>query len=239
MTDLQMMKWMRKLIFAIKVLAVICIIELIVLGVVTIINNRKVNAAEYTQETYVEDQQQNYQEEQKEPANVSSTSGIIEKTLEDKYSSVFEWQVYGGDFGIEQLYFLNEQCEKYEIPMEVMLSLICTESGFHSTAKAKTSSASGYCQIIKSTAQWVYENLLKYGTYDIDNHTEIMTTNWKLNIEISCRLMYCLYWNNNQSWDNAIRRYYGSTVESDNDTYLGIVNSHMIDLFGITTADLK
>jgi hypothetical protein len=159
-------------------------------------------------------------------------------TLEEMYDSVFKWQKYSGDFGVEQLYFLKDQCNKYNIPMEIMLSIICTESGFRSDAKAKTSSASGYCQIIRGTAEWIYEDKLHYGEYDVTNHREIMCTNWKLNIEISCRLVSCLYQNNGQSWENAIKKYYGSTNETDNIKYLNKVNNNMNDLFNIVVSDL-
>jgi hypothetical protein len=159
-------------------------------------------------------------------------------SLEEKYSTVFEWQSSSADFGVEQLHFLNEQCEKYEIPMELMLSLIATESSFKSDACAKTSSASGYCQIIKSTAKWIYEDKLNYGEYDVENHREIMTSNWRLNIEISCRLMYSLYHNNGKSWENAVKKYYGSTNPADNITYLNKVNHNMNDLFDIDISNL-
>ena len=158
----------------------------------------------------------------------------LEETLEEKYNSVFVWQKYCGDFGVEQLYFLNDQCTKYEIPMELMLALICTESSFRSDARASTTTASGYCQIVKGTAKWIYEDKLHYGTYDVENHELIMTTNWKLNIEIACRLMYCWYWNSDQSWDDAIRKYYGGTEEGCN-VYLNTINNNMVDLFGMTT----
>lgn len=155
----------------------------------------------------------------------------------NEYNSVYLWQVYGGDFGEDQLAFLQEQCSKYNIPMEIMLSIICTESGFRSNAQSKISSASGYCQVIKGSAKWVYEDLLKYGTYDIENHSTIMTTNWKLNIEIGCRIIYCWYWNCDESWELAIRRYHGGSVD-DMDTYLNTVNRHMFELFGLTVTDL-
>lgn len=170
--------------------------------------------------------------------NPQNNNTIIDLPLEMRYSSVFEWQVYTGDFGIEQLYFLKEQCDKYEIPIEIMLSMICTESSFRSTAKAPTSSAAGYCQIISSTAEWVYERLLNYGEYDVDNHVEIMTTDWKLNIEMSCRLMYCLYWNSDESWDIAIQKYYGGSPEQ-NIAYLNSVNNNMQDLFNMTITDIQ
>lgn len=158
-------------------------------------------------------------------------------TLEEKYKPVFDIQTTFGDFGVEQIYFLNEQCEKYDIPMEIMLSIIYTESSFRSTAKSSTSTASGYCQIIKGTAEWIYEDLLKYGDYDIENHTKIMTTDWKLNIEMSCRYMYCLYWNADQSWDRAIQNYHNS--KDTTFAYLNTVNKNMNMLFGITTVDIK
>ena len=159
-------------------------------------------------------------------------------SLETRYNSIFEWQKYCGDFGMEQLIFLNEQCVKYEIPVEIMLALICTESSFRSDARASTSSASGYCQIIRSTAQWIYEDKLGYGTYDIYNHEAIMTTNWRLNIEIACRLIYCLYWNSDQSWDIAIQKYYGGSEQACL-IYLNTVNKNMSELFNLTTKNFK
>jgi hypothetical protein len=162
---------------------------------------------------------------------------ILENILLSIYHSVFEWQKYSGDFKEEQLFFLYEQCKKYEIPMELMLSIICTESGFRSDAKAPTSSASGYCQILKSTAEWIYEEKLHYGSYDVNNHVEIMTTDWRLNIEISCRLMYSLYYNNGKSWETAVKYYYSKT-DPNNIKYLNTVNSKMIELFDIEISDL-
>lgn len=161
----------------------------------------------------------------------------------EQYSSVFEWQEnsYVGDFKIEQMNYLRVQCEKYDIPMEIMLSIICTESSFRSTAVSNISSAAGYCQVIHRTAKWVYEDLLKYGDYNytIDEHKILMTENWKLNIEISCRLMYCNYWNSDQSWDMAIQKYYGSTDKSQNIEYLNRVNYRMSELFDMTTVNFK
>ena len=169
--------------------------------------------------------------------NRDHADDVIEETSIN-YNSVYAWQVYGGDFGEEQMNFLKQQCEKYEIPMEIMLSIICTESGFRSDAKASTSSAAGYCQVLSGSAEWVYEDLLKYGEYDTANHAAIMTINWKLNIEIGCRIMYCWYWNCNESWELAIQRYHGGSEEAKN-TYLNAVNDHMNELFGMSVADLK
>lgn len=172
---------------------------------------------------------------------VDTTTNVNTNTisLKEKYNSVFTWQKYGGDFGVEQLEYLNTQCEKYDIPMEIMLSVICQESGFRSNAKATTSSASGYCQIIKGTAKWMYEDWLRYGTYDVNNHREIMTTNWELNLEIACRYMAWLYKYKGNTWENAIKGYYGSTSASENEAYLNKVNGRMTELFGLTVTDFE
>ena len=227
----------NKMFMLIKVLIIVCSIQFIALAsIIVVIMNIRNNDSDVNHNDPAINQT-NIDEQQIEDVNIIFVNDMETLTLSEKYASVFDWQKYCGDFGEDQLYFLNTQCEKYNIPMEIMLSLICTESGFRSTAKASSSSASGYCQVIKGTAKWVYEDLLKYGKYDTTQHTEIMTTNWKLNIEISCRLMYSLYHNNGQSWENAIRKYYGSTTASENDKYLNKVNTNMCELFNLTTAN--
>ena len=51
-----------------------------------------------------------------EKINETTESVVIENensiSLEEKYKSVFDWQIYSGDFGKEQLYYLNDQCVK-------------------------------------------------------------------------------------------------------------------------------
>ena len=166
----------------------------------------------------------------------AETEVVTEERLEDKYASVFAWQTSISDFGTEQLYFLKEQCDKYEIPMEIMLSIICNESSFRSYAVSDSDTgAAGYCQITTKAGEWVYESLLKYGEYDTENHVNIMTTDWRLNIEMGCRIIYCWYWNSNESWEGAVKRYYGRS----DDWYLNRINSCMNELFGMTVADFE
>jgi hypothetical protein len=216
-----------------KLLLSIIAVEIIIISI--LLKFQSVNSAEKEHTTPAETTTTTI-ESTTETSGGIIASVIPEPTLEEIYKSVFDWQVYGGDFGIEQLYFLKDQCDKYDIPMEIMLSLICTESSFRSDAKAKTTSASGYCQIIKSTAEWIYEDKLRYGEYDVNNHVTIMTTNWKLNIEISCRLMHCLYHSNGKSWETAVK-YYFSKTDSGNITYLNTVNAHMNELFDMSVSD--
>lgn len=155
---------------------------------------------------------------------------VVEKTLEEKYASIFDYQVYGGDFGVEQLYYLNAQCEKYNIPVEIMLSIICAESTFESSAKSPISSASGYCQVLVGSAKWVYEDLLNYGIYDVSEHTKTMSNNWKLNIEMGCVILDFFYNYYDQSWVTAVREYHGGSIEEENAYHIR-VNSLMCELF--------
>lgn len=228
MTQKQFDSAMNVLLPILVFLVIVLLIISVIYGVIMITNRAGQN---------IVSEQMTVEETKADESDTTTIEIHTEPTLEEKYISVFEWQIYTGDFGIDQLYYLKSQCDKYEIPMEIMLSIICTESSFRSTAKASTSSAAGYCQIIKGTAQWVYEDLLKYGEYDIDNHIETMTTNWKLNIELACRLMYCLYWNANQSWEVAIQNYHGGSTDA-NLTYLNRVNTNMKELFSMTISDI-
>jgi hypothetical protein len=232
----------------IKVTVIICSIILDILILINIKDIKREFTAIFDEMKSSTKVEETVEETSKENVNESTTTEIknivdpVEEYrtyLSEKYKSVFEWQVYSGDFGEEQLYFLEEQCVRYEVPLELMLSIICTESGFRSDAKAKTSSASGYCQIIKSTAKWIYEDKLQWGDYDVNNHVEIMTTNWRLNMIISCRLMQVLYHNNGKSWENAVKRYYGSTSASENEIYLNKVNFNMNNLFNMEISELN
>lgn len=150
--------------------------------------------------------------------------------LEDKYDAIFDYQVYTGDFGVEQLYYLKDQCDKYNIPIEIMLSIICTESDFTSTAKNPDSSASGYCQVLRDSAEWLYEDILNYGIYNKYDHTFIMTTNWKLNIEMGCRFLNYLYEYYGNSWETAIKEYHGGDIAEEIE-YFNDVNESSIELF--------
>ena len=162
-----------------------------------------------------------------------------ELQLIEKYNAVFEWQRYSGDFSYEQLFYLDNLCTNYDIPLELMLSIICTESGFRSYAKASSSTASGYCQILKMTAKDIYEKMLKYGTYDTENHRDIQCTNWQLNLEMGCRYIYwCNTYYGGDTWEAAVMKYHGSTNHESNEIYLNTVNQKMSELFGIEVADL-
>ena len=175
-----------------------------------------------------------------EVPNVYKTDIVDESIiLETVYSSVFKWQIYNGDFETEQLYVLEKYCNLYDIPIEIMLSVICCESSFTSTVLSDYSTAAGYCQILGSTAKWIYEEKLKYGEYDIDNHDEIMTTNWELNIELGCYLMRFNYDYHGNTWESALKRYHGSKIPEQNEKYLNKINTRMDELFNMGISDFS
>jgi hypothetical protein len=108
-------------------------------------------------------------------------------TLKSKYSAALEFSPTQ-DFGLNELLFLYNTCNEYNVPIEVMLAIYEKESRFYSLAKNKTSTATGYGQLIDSTAKSIYENFLKLGTYDISKHRELCCDK-ELNIKLSVRLM--------------------------------------------------
>lgn len=168
------------------------------------------------------------------------TEPIIEENLEEKYAAIFDWMASNNncDFGTEQLTVLNEYCEEYEVPMELMLALISHESGFISSAMSDNSTAAGYCQVIKSTAEETFEEDLCYGDYDVYNHDYIMTSNWALNLEIGVSLMRNNYEENYQSWEHAVYAYHGHHDYNKNLEYFQYINVRMFELFGLSIHEL-
>lgn len=153
--------------------------------------------------------------------------------LEDVYDTIFIWQRthYVGDFKVEHLYYLNSVCERYDIPMEIMLSMICLESSFQSTTYHESTNAIGWCQMIPSTAEFIYEKYMKWGNYNVSNHVKNNKINWKLNLELGCALLKYNYEHSNYSWESAVGKYYGGTKKTQN-AYINRVNTRMYDLFG-------
>ena len=168
----------------------------------------------------------------------------VEKPVVDelkiKYDTIFRWQSYNNeaDFGVEQLHKLNEYCEEFDVPMELMLAIISWESSFESTALSDESTAAGYCQIIRKTAKAMYEDELKLGEYDGLTHEYTMTNDWELNLRLGCALMRYHNDNNYGSWEFAIHDYHGGTAEQ-NTEYFNYINTRLYKLFGISVCDIK
>lgn len=134
--------------------------------------------------------------------------------LKDRYSYAITYSAKNAnaDFGIKELIFLDNLCKEYEIPIEIMLAIYEKESSFYSLAKNTTSTATGYGQLINSTARSMYENYLNLGAYDISNHRSIACDK-ELNIRLSCRLMKYNIDSYGSLW-TAVERYYGHPNQS-------------------------
>ena len=145
-------------------------------------------------------------------------------TLKTKYSKALNFSP-NQDFGLVELLFLHNTCKEYNVPIEIMLAIYEKESGFYSLAKNKTSTATGYGQLIDSTAKSMYENFLKLGTYDMSRHRELCTDK-ELNIRLSVRLIKYNLDNYGSKW-KAVERYYGHPDQSLCYAYAKDINKRM------------
>ena len=126
---------------------------------------------------------------------------------------------------MKELLYLDSICQEYGISTAVMLAIYEKESTFYSLAKNPTSGATGYGQLIASTAKSIYERYLKEGTYDTFKHYQL-ASNKELNIRLSCRLMkynldsYGNYW-------TAVERYFGHRDAGKRYAYAADINNKM------------
>lgn len=145
--------------------------------------------------------------------------------LKNRYGYAIYYDSDKADFGLAELIYLNSVCEEYKVPIAMMLAIFEKESGFCSTAKNPSSTATGYGQLLNTTAQSVYEKFLGLGTYDIANHRTVACDK-KLNILMATRLIkynidtYGSYW-------KAAERYYGSKSEANNYAYAKDIDKRM------------
>lgn len=147
--------------------------------------------------------------------------------LKEKYSYAITYSEKNpnADFGIKELVFLNDICKEYGIPIELMLAIYEKESSFCSYAKNSQSTATGYGQLINSTAKSMYEKYLNLGTYDMSKHREL-ACNKELNIRLSCRLIKYNIDSYNSLW-TAVERYYGHPDQSLCTAYARDISSKM------------
>ena len=145
-------------------------------------------------------------------------------SLKTKYSMALEFSPTQ-DFGLNELLFLYNTCNEYKVPIEIMLAIYEKESGFYSLAKNTTSTATGYGQLIDSTAKSIYEKFLNLGSYDISRHRELCIDK-QLNIKLSVRLMKYNIDSYKSHW-KAVERYYGHSDQSLCYTYAKDVSRRM------------
>lgn len=144
--------------------------------------------------------------------------------LKSKYSAALQYSPKQ-DFGLTELLFLYETCNEFNVPIEIMLAIYEKESSFYSLAKNKSSTATGYGQLIESTAKSIYEKYLKLGTYNTSKHRELCS-NKELNIKLSVRLMKYNIDSYGTNW-KAVERYYGHSDQSLCYAYASDINKRM------------
>lgn len=146
--------------------------------------------------------------------------------LKNKYLYLFEYRKThpNADFGINELIHLNDVCTEKNVPVALMLALYEHESGFNSLAKNPSSTATGYGQLINTTARSMY-NRLSRGNYDIANHRSV-ATNKNLNIDLSVELMhYNLV--NYKTIEGALNAYYGHPDPNELSRYTNDIINRM------------
>jgi len=142
-----------------------------------------------------------------------------------KYVLDFKQKNTGSDFGLQELVYQNEISKKTKAPTALMLALYETESTFNSKAQSSLSTATGYGQIIDSTAKSIYENMLSRGIYDRSKH-RFLSTNKKLNMDMSTAYIS----RNIEVYGGAraaVEAYYGHKDASERRRYSDVINSKL------------
>lgn len=124
--------------------------------------------------------------------------------LYNEYSYAIEYPK--SDVTLDDIKMITRIAKEYDLNPHLWLSKVELESGYRSYAKSSSSSASGWGQVIKGTAKWVYENKLKLGTY---NHST-MGTNKEINTRISMYYLSSLIKENGVY--NGLIRYNGGEL---------------------------
>ena len=106
--------------------------------------------------------------------------------IANKYRYVIENTPKRSELTLENLVYMDQLAEQYDINPHIVTSLFETESSYDSTAKNKDSTATGLGQFLKSTGRYVYYTLLGYdGEYNHPVSARIP----ELNIEMTMKYL--------------------------------------------------
>ena len=117
------------------------------------------------------------------------TVGFSQEKLYDianKYMYVIEKAPKRSELTLENLIYMDELAEKYDINPHIVTSLFETESSYDSTAKNKDSTATGLGQFLAATGKYVYYDLLGY---DGDYYHPVSARIPQLNIEMTLKYL--------------------------------------------------
>lgn len=143
------------------------------------------------------------------------------QSLLDKYSyALYDSGGRRNDINEYLLGVLEETCAVYGISPHLVLGVIMTESEGHANAKNRSSTATGFGQILKGTGKYVYEDLMGHGkgTY---NHN--MAFDPETNIRMTATYLGNLV-KQRGSVQRALQNYRG---KSNISSYVSKINSHI------------
>jgi len=169
---------------------------------------------------------------------IGRQEGIKELKLEaqPKLEERFFYALYDtegrrNDLNEHTLGVLVDTCEQYNVSPDLMLGIIMTESEGHSNAKNKSSTATGFCQILRSSGKYIYEDLMgnPKGSYSHD-----MAYDPDLNLRMGVVLVSELKREYKGNTYKAIQHYRGKNDISD---YLANINKYTRQV-GLEALDL-
>lgn len=92
---------------------------------------------------------------------------VVEEAPQDlmsKYSyALYDTSGNKNDIDNSVLQTLEQACAQYGVDTNLMLGIIMTESEGHANAKNKSSTATGFCQILRGTGKYIYEDIMGNG----------------------------------------------------------------------------
>lgn len=155
-----------------------------------------------------------------------------EPTLEERYFyALYDTGGKRNDINEHTLQVLVDACNQYNVSPDLMLGIIMTESEGHANAKSKSSTATGFCQILRGTGRSIYEDLMRNpkGSYSHD-----MAYNPDLNIVMGVVYVAHLKANYNGNTYKAIQCYRGKSNVSG---YIANINKYTRQV-GLEALDL-
>ena len=152
----------------------------------------------------------------------------------------YEWALYYGgkktDITYGQIQSLQEYCDEkgYSSEMvDLVLAIAMKESTGHEKAE-NTSGATGYCQLLNSTARFVYTELEGHETYTHDDALD-----GEKNLKMCADYLDYLYRYHGRDNIKMIDSYRGAHIQS----YINVINSYLknndLDIYNIEIEDIE
>lgn len=100
-----------------------------------------------------------------------------------KYSYVLREASVDSGITIDLMYYLDEQCKRWDIPVTMMYAIMKIESTYNTNSTNTTSGARGLGNVMPETGKSYWENVLGYGRGSFK--TEMLYDPY-VNVEIMC-----------------------------------------------------